>query len=366
MPKPDTAPSVEPVTLNLGFELTFLPRPSKANPWPEWRSKEQARRIAAEFNRRLRRCSAIVALKSWDKWGSTTLPVWAKEDIFRSQKLSSTPQPHDAWCIEVNNIPMCSDYLFSDMGTTQKRAVEAVFTIAAALGLVPRYEERPLKSAQPIKEFPTGGSHIHVGLDIWFTGSRSLMNLWLLERYLCLDYANHPWLRWMFGQWLDDTNHADALTNDQLTEVPSLRRRKISDDAINDTIHEVTLGTHSIVQRCTSKGKPPCPTMEFRFFDMVDSSDELFLHVHFLTQWISYWVRRLDAFEESKVGDPLGTYIFDLTPTKRARLVRDPEYAQRQARAFMAKIGVAPEIVQKIIDAFWERCYIRRVKYGKT
>lgn len=348
--------------LRLGFELTFLPRRPRSR-WQEWRSYEEACETTNHFN------SALWDSDDMDDWAAKEgcLPrdlLWGKADIFRSKLLSTEPQPHNSWCLEVNNEPIDSGTLLSEFSYASD-ALKTAFRIARNLDLHPCVTRR--KRDGTMVEYPTGGGHIHVGTAFWAEGAEYHLRMAVLEQRLCLDFANEPWLRWLFAQWSEDANHADALS---MAEVKELRRigkkAQATPSSIARAVHNYALQCQSIKQRSAVTGKPTRPTLEFRFFDAPRSMEELTLQVRFITAWFRYHIEKVNlAFEE---GDPaIAVTPYTLTPKRYARLGKDIAYGRAEMERFLGGggLGMSHLSVTSILEAFYERNYVNRVRFGK-
>lgn len=365
---PSTAPlsaplskTPSPVPLYHGFELTFLP--SRRGKWQEWRRHEEAEVMAAAFNQALQWSTPARTL-GLKRGLVSSPPIRAQADIFRSVALSAHPQPHDAWCVEVHNEPL-SGVEVARVGGVTWNALNEVYRIARSLGLHPCVvKERRGRRKNTLVEYPNGGGHQHISLDIWAEGSNYIPKLYALERSVCIDYANLPVLRWLFSQWLDNDNSALALDAYHLRNIVKAlhkatppQRRGWEETGLDAYAHDRALLCHSIKQRIAYTGKPARPTYEFRFFDMPRSVAELELHTRFLDAWLGHHISRIDE-EEGLRGIPHCT----LTLAQFTRMARDAGYAKATIEQFFGKIGLDAQIW---IDAFWQRGYLTRQRYGK-
>ena len=90
--------------LQLGFELTFVPR--KRGQWQEYRDEDEAKRDAAALNAAFAKDALILQARSAE-CADERLPLFtAKADPFRVTWIG---QPHRAWCIEIHNQPLRAD-----------------------------------------------------------------------------------------------------------------------------------------------------------------------------------------------------------------------------------------------------------------
>jgi len=317
--------------LSIGLELTFVPK--CAGKWQEFLSLEDA-----EFHAAL----LIKALGRTFKHAKAFLRV--KADPFRVVGMN---QPHNAWCIEVNTKPFGStSFITSDALSNTRCSLSVLFYCAAKLNLHPFISKKQRDGT--IKEWPTGGGHIHVGLDFLAAQSVSTLALYHIERRMCLDYANYPFIRWLFAQWFDDTNSALPYT---LCEISRLASKPINHNTVSDA-HEATLSCHSIRQRFFDNGKSVLPTYEFRFFDMPRNVDELKLQVRFLVKWFTYCY--------DQMADDVR---YSLTPAYFKRLSKDSKFARIECETFFHKIGLD---FADYTELCWERAYLPRMLHGKA
>jgi hypothetical protein len=341
---------------SIGLELTFLPR--KRGKWQEWRSLEEAQDVTRTFNRLLWEDDYVRALSLLlDKPAEHC--VWGKADIFRAPEVFAD-QPHKAWCLEVNNAPVSAPELLG--GTLP----EVLYRIAASLGLHPKVQRR--KRDGTLVDYPNGGGHQHFGLDLWTPSSSNLLMLYIMEKNLCIDYANRPFIRWLLSHWSDNTNSTVAIGPSMFAAIAdSLREGKPPlDTASKDQLaHDRALNCNALEQRLSHSSKATLPTLEFRFLDMPSTPAHARLHTAFLCHWMDrhrvyaeQWADH-DTHEKALKED----LHFTLTAAKYRRLTRDLPYARAQIEAFLEEIGLKPQIY---LDAFWEECYVRRMKWGKA
>ena len=347
--------------LSHGMELTFIPKRPHSK-WQEWRNQQRAQQETDLFNATLWNTDALARLSLSEGLFPVEKLIWGKADIFRSKKLSSDKQPHDSWCLEVNNEPFKSNDIVTP-GTAVYQALEWVFKVAKGQGLFPCVARK--RKDGTLVEFPNGGGHQHVQIDFWEEGGSFLSKLYILERRLCLDFANNPWLRWFFAQWSDNLNSTIAIGLTDLSEISKAthnitkkQRKEWERNGLDSYIHDRGLLCHSIKQRIAYTGKPVRPTMEFRFLDMPRSVEELALHTQFISSWVGH---HIDAVDEWGKGDFPMTH-FDLTPKRFNRLTKDMGFVKGEIWRFLGEIGLD---AKPYLDAFWERGYERRFRFGK-
>lgn len=380
-----------PVTIPVGLELTFIP--DKRGKWKEYRVKREAEEVAARFNALL---ECIFTSKSLRQKGrvSTTSPFRAKADVFRSKHSVDPIQPHSSWCIEIASQPLEIDDWVSSIATETSSSgragrasarkpnlseidtsIAAVYLAAQALGLYPHIEATNSKTGKTT-DYPTGGGHIHTSIAGFFPyGDSFLQKMSILEQMLCLDYANNPWIRWLFAQWSDDSNSQIAIRRSDLVDMACKKNRIITPEQWKGAIHSITLSCHAIRARFAATGKPVYPTYEWRFFDMPRNPEELRLQLVFLFAWIKKRIVQVNALFSAATDPKLFDDIYDFYRSTILRvlidvshfdnLVRSPFFARAVARCQMLEFGLKTEEIDAIFAAFWERNYLRRMRFGK-
>lgn len=360
----------------IGLELTWVPYRRGAQ-WQEFRSEAEALRVAKAFNERIAKDEHIRAATA--HYETTPGGLFkAKVDPFRSPVFGHS---HWAFCIEVNSpgkispkafLPVLPDLSRSIDASAELRAVQSLYQIAPTLGLRPFVSSRSKRGVT--REWPTGGGHIHLSTDMWSDGSDYLLRMFNLERGLCLDYANYPFIRWLWAQWFDDTNSELPFTEEKAAELDALIGRSESKRSRALTIaHDAVLQSHSIKQRMAYTGKGTYASYEFRFFDMPRSAEELSLQVQFLVSWLRSWGQMVDAVIDEE--DPKRRVKADKAYLKRVRYKLTPEYMRRLredlpfARVevetfFRERLGL--DYSQGFSDITWDRAYVKRALYGKA
>lgn len=368
----------------LGVELTFCPRRPRSK-WQEYRSKAEAVKVAAAFNRRLARDKRVRQYAFSEEVAPTEV-FRAKADPFRVQWLE---QPHSAWCIEVNNpvaihptglLPM-SDEMAQVLrtGTTPEMdAVQAVYDVAASLDLHPFISQHNPRTGVT-KEWPTGGGHLHLSTDMWEPDGAYHLRMHSFERGLCLDYTNCPFIRWLWAQWMDDTNSELPLKAGQIDEMNALRANPSVDEAsLTATVHHYTLQCHSIKQRMAATGKRVYASYEHRYLDMPRSMPELCLQVQFLLQWYAYWGRMVDEVYDIETIDETclkAAKAFDeatrftLTTQYVRRLREDLPFARVEVEQwFQKRLSLDYNALYGGVrygEMTWDRAYVARALYGR-
>lgn len=382
------------VTIPIGLELTFIP--NKKSKWKEYRSKTEARVAAAQFN------SLIGSVfKSSSSDGTVTSPPFhAKADPFRVKYSIDPPQPHNSWCIEIGSQPLELDDWVSGKTATSSSAsspselsssrranraprkplsvgmsIQAIYFIAQSLNLYPHIEVVDRKTGK-VTDYPTGGGHIHTNISGFFPyGENFLKKMAILEEMLCLDYANNPWIRWLFSQWSDNSNSQIALRRSDLVDMVRKKNRAITREQWNGATHSLALSCHAIRARFAATGKPVYPTYEWRFFDMPRNAEELRLQLAFLFAWLKKRIRQVEALFTSRTDAVTFDKIWQFYNQTILRvsidaaqfdgLAKDTNFARAVIRGTMLDFGMSPSDMDGIFDAFWDRNYLRRMKYGK-
>lgn len=356
--------------LQLGFELTFIP--NKRGKWKEYRDEQQAIDVASGLTKLLAVDQSVKVLASFLKLPPSTPIFTAKADLFRAMWDTDANQPHAAWCIEVNNTPVTASAI-EVSSPRYLNAFQAVYDRAKQWDLHPHIERR---SHGALLDYPTGGGHIHFSIGgLWHGGYSYLDQLRLLEFALCLDYANNPWMRWLFAQWSDNINSNVAITDKVIRQVAcKMRHKRFTRSQMARWAYGEALECAAIKQRFAYTGKSVYPTYELRFFDMPRNVAELKLQASFVHNWVETRVRQID--EISIGGDDGSTrkgrkqaaallkkvLSYRLDGRQWRKLTTDRKYARGCAASFMDSIGVT---AGPVLDAFWERNYVRRARWGK-
>lgn len=312
--------------MTVGLELTFLPVAMR--PWPEWRDQAQAIAVKDRF------ATALVKALNKDLDDRDDLVI--KADVFRHAYGDISA----AWCIEVNG--RFDAWALMDSLSRESRVIAAVYRVAKRLGLRARVTRR---QGDTLVEFPTGGGHLMLAMHLFSSGGACLSRLAAWERAVCADYVNHPFIRFAFGQWLDDNNHQTAVHRDEAGT-------KLTPEGMV----EVTMCT-GITQAFarSGTGKGHYPTWEFRFFDAPDTAADLRLQVQFLRAWARYHVSEVCA------GTSKPRYT--LTRAYYDRLVKDTRFARAEMAAFWRRIGLD---FKDYVPLCYDAHYLPRVRFGVT
>lgn len=354
--------------IQCGLELTFQPN-RRGKYGKEFRCKQEAEEVAAALNARLSEHEWVKDLAH--RLGIQPEALFkAKADSFRVKWCVDTKQPHDSWCVEVGTHPL-NVWSIMNGSPTWIEALQAVYSRAESLGLYPHVEQVARNGT--VKDWPTGGGHIHVSTKLWEQGDRALLNLYLLEKMLCLSFVNRPFLRHLFAQWSDNINSRTAVPLDIANVIARERRHKAyGRSQLADWAHNEALQCQSIVQRFSDNhsGKPQYATWELRWFDMPRTVNELRLQVGFVDAWLRHYGMQIDQLRQAKGAehDRLARkwskecVTYTLTPAYIRKLQRDLSFARAEVEGFMRTIWVDPE---PLLNAFWERSYVRRARHGK-
>lgn len=190
----------------------------------------------------------------------------------------------------------------------------------------------------------TGGCHVHWDSNLIY--SRSLDWYDQMKRFnrnLVIDYANNPWIRWLFAQWFDDRNSEIVLNRNHL--------RDTDREAL--TVLATTRLTCGINPRFFSTAKPSHATFELRVFNMVESANELRLYALFVEHWMNWHARNATSAESKTLAVTLRPHHW--------RTFRDPRKAWRR----IAKWLDTHDLPSKDYRLFFERNYLYRLRYGQ-
>lgn len=209
------------------------------------------------------------------------------------------------------------------------------------MGLRPRISRR--KNGTRV-DYATGGCHFHLGIaNLFFSDTSYLANLAAFERNLYIDYANRPYIKWLFAEWFDDG------TNCRVGWKPHIWNREFA----HEYSHNSGLLDGTISPRFSgANAKKILPTYEFRMFDSMPSNTrELLLYVRFLSAWMA-WVRLKTLACQTIPLTINGKYFKSLKSLRTG---------WREISTFLCLIGLDPLDYR----AQFERCYVPRMKSGK-
>lgn len=239
---------------------------------------------------------------------------------------------NDSCLIEVKTYPPLRLYHFDP----NYGELDTLYNIADQLDLTARI----IKNTKDKKiYYPTGGGHIHIGTD--FIRDRGALpenfliylNNWQTNMYT--DYANRPYIKWLFAEWFDDLNS-------QVYDYEYIKKKA-------DPVMVLTRERLCIRPRFSMiKNLLPLPTYEFRFFDAQRTSADVRLDVNFLEKWITYIPARK------------GTIKLKITQ-KYFKKLKNLRFAWGEISAFLTEIGLDP----KAYRAKFDENYTLRMKYGE-
>lgn len=297
---------------SFGLELTFIGKNGESFSFSE------ANKIFKKFAKELKPLN-----KESEKFGTY---FYVKVDNFRISNWE-TPKGNK-YILEVNNCPMRTIYYTDFMESEHiKKFIKEIFKIADKLGLAGKVYKREKNT---LIEYPNGGGHIHVGMDLFPNDYNFLTKLCKFQENLYIDFANRPYIRWMFCQWFDNHNTKKALLGD--------RKAVLSFSQLN----------HTIYPRFQNIGKTMYPTYEFRFFNAISDVDELVLQVKFLNKWIEYLKNQQESI-------PVILHINDLTRFKNLR------QSWKEISEFLKLINLNPKDYRR----FFEENYKPRMRWGE-
>lgn len=251
-------------------------------------------------------------------------------DVFRLE-------PDPAWIIEVVNCDKPTwDFQWEDPMFVA--LIQEVFDRAKRLKLLPRIRRDGVHQ-------PAGGAHLHCGIaDLFPDGHLFLARLYLFEMNLYRDFANRPYIRWLFAEWFDrDTNHQVTLNE---TDFKTYSRTKLKNQA-----YEWGRNGCAIAARYSYRYKPAYPTYEFRIFDMADSAKDVARNVRFLVAWVNWHIAKATKAE---------SVPFTLT-LPQFKSYRNLRTAWSEISRFLRELGLDPADYR---GAF-EDNYVPRMKWGE-
>ncbi len=305
----------------IGVELTFVPDRRGSKEFP---TRTEAKRAARQLNQLLRKLDCPVSQNGMD----ILIRFVAKAERFRMED--------GKWVghiVEVNATPFDHTLLKDEVFVA---VVQLVFDYAAKLKLLPRIRRRGVHHA-------SGGGHILCGTaylfddDIHFTG-----RLAAFEKAWYVDFANRPYIRWLFAEWFDCGENSNvAVTSSDLSY------------GAWDSNHAYTysLARGSIRRRFSDDMKPSYAAYEVRLFDAQTCVADVIRDINFLVAWVTR-VRDLVLLEQ--------TIEFNLT-AKRYEKWCKPRAAWGEVSRFLRLLKLDPRDYR---SAF-EDNYLNRIKHGK-
>jgi len=314
--------------LTYGIELSFIPRKGKLKEYSGKSGAIEAIRVADRFNKAMNRMDKIWVKKN-DK---DYLPfiLTAKADTFRGagdEKLPSSLH------IELNNR---ADGLIYEGGWNRQEFtsyLKEVFKMGKSLGLTTKFVKNN-------KYWPTGGFHVHLGMNLFKDDGRFLAKLDLFNQNIWTDYCNRPYIKWMFDEFFDNHNSYIGVNHFDLEQLESY----------NVNLMDLQSSKYALQPRWQSSLKRIMPTIEFRFFDSPANPKELVENLEFVSAWTGYHVNRVN---EGKTTE------FNLTKEKLNGF-KKLKNTWREISEFLTLLGLKPENYRKRFDTN----YKNRVKLG--
>jgi len=224
-------------------------------------------------------------------------------------------------------------------------------------GLVPTLVEKDRKGNET--HWPGGGCHIHMGADIFMQGPFWYRKAERFHRNLITDYANRPWIKWLFSQWFaDESNYvpvnATELADGWWSELGHEQVRQPTPDIL----FEQSFDQRGIEPRYMCSGKDSYLTFEFRMVSMVESPEELRAAVRFLKRWMNHV--RCEGGKHSFDNGNSATIPFSLTQDN----LKDMSDLDKSW-------GIVVDFLKQLdLDcteyrSFFERNYSNRIRFGK-
>lgn len=213
-------------------------------------------------------------------------------------------------------------------------------------GLVPSVQKKRRDGTEV--HMPGGGAHIHYGANLFGMGPNFYKNMERFHTDLAVSYANRPYLRFLFADWLSDRAH-HTLWNPEEGKVPTLKGQTVEHALFGLLLDG---GIHAIESRFMNTAKGSHNTFEFRFFRMVENPDELRLIVRFVEAWVNHL--RMNVYW----GVPV---CYSLTKRKWREFKDGRTVWLRHIAPFLKELGLNP----KDYRMFFTRNYLTRLKFGK-
>lgn len=304
-------------------ELTFVPRRAPHELVDRKKAEQLAERIRKDLYRR-------------------TNYFRVKLDPFHHEYTKQ-----ETWCVEI--VPF--DWFLTDWFTNDthwknlKEHLDIVWSIMRKHGMV---STLVTKTGNTEKHWPGGGCHLHYGSALVMAGTHWYSTSEKFHRNLGMDYANRPWIRWLFSQWFANT-HLVPVNSEDL-KIANTNPDHLSNDNLFDRSIYHRWG---LEPRFMGGGtKSHYLTFEFRMFSMVRDPKELQLIILFLNRWIEQILFKTYSSEEQ----------ISLNLTKHKLLQ-------------MKQLGKSWEICKDYLDflklpsdayrVFYKRNYSNRIKYGQ-
>jgi hypothetical protein len=287
----------------------------------------------------------------FDKKFNKTNNIWGQPFALTS-KIDTFRSPIDGneesrqWHIELINLNRTHFIKRYSSGPSLESENEAeylrgIFEICQKFGLTTKIQPKLDKKKNQLIYHPTGGFHIHLGMDLFPAGKNFLSLLDRFNKNLWTDYCNRPYIKWLFDEWFDNHNSMIGVNHSDLVEIE------------NGNLDHLDLQTckFAINPRYQHNGKPLYPTFEFRFFDSPSTVSEFFENIDFIDKWTEYHIGLIEANVS-----PLAFILDD----KRLESFSDLDKTWTEISLFLETLKLKPEIYKPRFDTN----YSNRVKVG--
>ncbi len=310
-----------------GIELSFIPRKGKLKEYSGKSGAKTALKMASRFNTAMNRMDKIWSKKN----GIDYLPfiLTAKADTFRGGGNGLPSSLH----IELNNRADGLIYEGAWGGKWFKSYLKEVFQVGKSLGLTTKF-------TRGNKYWPTGGFHVHLGMNLFADDGQFLEKLNRFNQSIWTDYCNRPYIKWLFDEFFDHHNSYIGANHFDLEQIESG----------NCDLMDLQPAKYAIQPRWQSSLKKIMPTMEFRFFDSPANPKELVENLDFISAWVSFHINRVN---EGRITE------FSLTKEKLNGFTKLRK-TWKEIAEFLTLLGLNPENYRKRFDTN----YRNRVKMG--
>ncbi len=310
-----------------GIELSFIPRKGKLKEYLGKAGLIEATRIANRFNREMNRVDKLW-LKT-NKQYHIPFVLTAKPDTFRGGRGDNTRSYH----IELNN--RAGDYIYEGQWREANFTsyLKEIFKIGKTLGLTTKF-------VRDNKFWPTGGFHIHLGMNLFKDDGDFLMKLDRFNKSIWCDYCNRPYIKYLFDEFFDHHNSYIGVNHQDLQDLES--------DNVN--LFDLQSGKYAIQPRWQGCAKKTMPTFEFRFFDSPRNIKELIQNLEFVNKWVGF---HRGLINEGKTTE------FNLTKRKLDGFTKLRD-TWKEIAEFLTLLGLKPENYRGRFDTN----YKNRVKLG--
>lgn len=243
--------------------------------------------------------------------------------------------PEQTYCIEVVPYLHWSTHWFNGPDWFKlEKGLKLLFSGMKDLGFAPLVTTRR-KGVET--DWPGGGCHLHYGIGFMRGGPDWYQEMELFHKNLIIDYANRPYIRWLFKQWFADETGGALVTRKE----PLLQRT-------GQELFTESFLTGEIEARFMGTSKGTYPTFELRPFSMVANPAELKAIVLFAETWLITLQRHRQQL--------------DITITKESlRRMGSTRSARKICSEYIKYLGLD----WCDYEVFFERNYVKRIKYGQ-